>query len=344
MRKIVCVVALLLSTSLAQQSNEDLQRHWAYDAKVPLEIKQNGVERRGDVQIQDLSYATDVGDRSASLGPNVGRVTAYLVIPKGNGPFPAVIYGHWCMPGSEKMNRNEFLEEAVVLARSGVMSLLPNHVIATQGFHADETPLNTQQIDVLVQQVINIRRGADLLLARKDVDPTRLAYVGHSCDGSVAGLLSGIDKRFKAIVVMAGGLSDVEDMKSSDYQDYRKQVGAEKFDAYVAKYDWTDPGKYVSHSEGIPKLLQFATDEPFLKPDHARLYLPHVSEPKVAHFYEAPHALNAEATRDRINFLSDELKFPRPAATLMASIPLLKQPPWPKKEEAETGGKQKKEH
>jgi dienelactone hydrolase len=336
MRIIVCVVALLLTTSLAQQSNDDLQRHWAYDAKAPLEIKQNGVERRGDVQIQDLSYATEVANRSASLGPNAGRVTAYLVIPKGKGPFPAVIYGHWCMRGSEQMNRTEFLEEAVVLARSGVMSLLPNHVIATQGFHADEAPLNTQQIDVLVQQIINTRRGADILLARKDVDPARLAYVGHSCNGSVAGFLGGIDKRFKALVVMAGNLSDVEDMKSSDYQKYRKQVGPEKFDAFVATYDWTDPGKYISHSDGIPKLLQFATDEPYLKPDHARRYLPHVSEPKVVHFYDAPHALNAEATRDRINFLSGELKFPKPTDQLIGSIPLLKQPPWPKPPQAQS--------
>ena len=66
MREIVCVVALLLTTSLAQQSNNDVQRHWTYNAKAPLEIKQSGVERRGDVQIQDLSYATEVGNRSSS--------------------------------------------------------------------------------------------------------------------------------------------------------------------------------------------------------------------------------------------------------------------------------------
>jgi len=233
--------------------------------------------------------------------------------------------------------------EAVVLARSGVMSLLPNHVIATQGFHADESPLNTQQIDVLVQQVINLRRGADLLLARKDVDPKRLAYVGHSCDGSVAGLLGGIDKRFKALVVMAGSLSDVEDVKNQRYQEYRKQVGAARFDTFIETYSWTDPGKYISHSEGIPKLLQFANDEPFLNPEQARRYLPYVSEPKVVHFYDAPHALNAEATRDRINFLSDELKFPKPTPTLVASIPLLKQPPWPK-QEAQSSGSKKKKH
>jgi hypothetical protein len=112
------------------------------------------------------------------------------------------------MPGSEKKNRTEFLDEAIVLANSGVISLLPDHVIVHPGFKRDETPLNETQIAVEVQQIVNLRRGADLLLARKDVEPKRLAYVGHSCDATAGGFLSGIDKRFKAFVIMAGGLSD----------------------------------------------------------------------------------------------------------------------------------------
>ena len=141
----------------------------------------------------------------------------------GKGPHPAVIYGHWCMPGSAKMNRTEFLDEALLLAKSGVISLLPNHVITNQGFVEDKSELNEQQIDVLVQQVTNMRRGVDLLLARKDVAPDRIAFVGHSCNGQVAALLSGIDERFKAIVIMASGLSDQVDVKTEQYQDYRKR-------------------------------------------------------------------------------------------------------------------------
>lgn len=64
-------------------------------------------------------------------------------------------------------------------------------------------PLNEQQIDVQIQQNVNLRRGADLLLARNDVDPRRLAYVGTSCDASASAFLSGLDRRFKAFVIMA---------------------------------------------------------------------------------------------------------------------------------------------
>jgi hypothetical protein len=234
------------------------------------------------------------------------------------------------MPGSEKKNRTEFLDEAVVLARSGVISLLPDHVSVHPGFVEDHTPLNEQQIAVEVQQDVNLRRGADLLLARKDVDPKRLAYAGHSCDATAGGFLSGIDKRFKAFVIMAGGLSDEADSKTKAFHEYREKIGPEKFDAFIAKYAWTDAGKYVAHAAPAFMFLQYATDEPFVNGDMAKEYLKVVSEPKKLKIYQAQHALNAEATRDRIAFLAEQLSFKPPDAKAVDAIPALIQPPWPK--------------
>jgi hypothetical protein len=234
------------------------------------------------------------------------------------------------MPGSEKKNRTEFLDEAVVLAHSGVVSLLPDHVIVHPGFEEDNSPLNEKQIAVEVQQDVNLRRGADLLLARKDVDTRRLAYAGHSCDASAGGFLSGIDQRFKAFVIMAGTLSDQVDMTTKEFQNYRSKVGPEKFDAFFSKYSWMDAGKYVSHASPASVLLQYATEEPFLNERLAKQYFAVVSEPKELKIYHAEHALNREATRDRIAFLSEQLSFRPPAAQAVDSIPALVQPPWPK--------------
>jgi len=234
---------LLAPLALGQESYDTLLHHWSYDQGAPLNVTQAGVQKREGVSIYDISFASPVDNRSTFVGPNGGVVTAYLVVPPGSGPFPAVIYGHWCMPGSEKKNRTEFLDEAIVLAHSGVISLLPDHVIIHPGFVQDNTPLNDQQIAVEVQQNVNLRRGADLLLARSDVDRERLAYVGHSCDASAGGFLSGIDKRFKAIVIMAGDLSFEIDKKTKSLQEYRQKVGPEKFDAFAAKYSWMDGGK-----------------------------------------------------------------------------------------------------
>ncbi len=96
------------------------------------------------------------------------------------------------------------------------------------------------------------------------------------------------------------------------------------------KFAWMDAGKYVNHAAPAAMFLQYATDEPFLSSDTAKRYFEIVSEPKKLKIYEAPHALNAEATRDRIAFLAEQLSFKRPETAAIAAIPTLVQPPWPK--------------
>ena len=314
MTRVVLIVSLFVSALFAQDSS--LLRHFDYDQKAPLDIQEIGVEKRGEVSIHDLSYAS----------PKGGRVPAYLVVPSGKGPFAAVIWGHWYQEGSEFRNRKEFLEEAVALAPSGVVSLLPDGPIARPGFVRSEEPLDESHIEYHVQAIIDMRRGADLLLARPDVDAKRLAYVGHSYNAGTGGFLAGIDKRFKAFVLMAGNLSDEVDRKSKQFQDFRKQVGAEKVDAFFAKYAWLDQGKYVVHAAPAAVFLQYATKEDFLTPERAKEYYALVSEPKSLKFYDAPHALNAEARRDRVAFLVKELNLKAPDAAAIARVPVLVQP------------------
>ena len=329
MKLLASFLLLFFFVPMPQGSFDQLRRHWDYDERAPLDVEQRATQVREGVKIMDISYASPVGNRRASVGPNGGMVTAYLIVPPGRGPFPAVIYGHWCMPGSDKKSRAEFLEEALVLAHAGVLSLLPDHVRVHPGFVEDKAPLSEQQIDVEVQQDVNLRRGADLLLARKDVDAQRLAYVGHSCDASAGAFLSGLDKRFKAFVIMAGDLSFEVDRKTKAYQEYRQKVGPERFDAFVEKYSWQDEGKYISHASPAAVFLQYASDEPFLNGEVAKQYFEIVSEPKQLKIYDAPHALNAQAIRDRIAFLAEQLSFQPPGAKAIATIPVLAQPPWP---------------
>jgi len=318
MRTFFPAILLLSATSLLAQDNGP-SRAFDYDAKAPLDIQETGVEHRGKVAIHDISYAS----------PKGGRVPAYLVVPEGKRPFAAVLWGHWYWQNSDFFNRKEFLDEAVALAQAGVVSLLPTGPGARAGHVPDRTPLSEQQVADRVHAIVDMCRGADLLLARKDVDPQRLAFVGHSYNAEVGAYLSGFDKRFKAFVLMAGSMSDEVDLASEEYKQYRIKVGPEKFDAFIAKYAWLDPGKFVSRASPATVFLQYATKEVFVTPERARQYAAVVSEPKQFRLYDAPHALNTEARRDRIAFLSDQLKLKPLDASLIANIPDLPQPPEP---------------
>jgi pimeloyl-ACP methyl ester carboxylesterase len=301
----------------AAQPYQEMVKRFDYDARAPLDVREAGVADRAGVSVHDISYAS----------PRGGRVPAYLVVPPGKGPFAAVVWGHWYWGNSEFRNRREFLDEAVVLARSGVVSLLFDGPVARPGFFADRTPLNEKQIDDRMQSILDVRRGADLLLARADVDPHRLGFVGHSYNASTGAYLAGVDKRFTAFVLMAGSLSDKVDLESQEYGNYRKAVGPEKFDAFVSKYAWLDPGLYVSHAAPAAVLMQYATKEGFLTVARARDYAKLVSEPKQFKVYEAPHALNGAARRDRLEFLQQRLRLGSIDWRAVASVPELPQPP-----------------
>ena len=320
-KRLPLAVAFMIGMSfnvVAQDS--DLIRHFDYDDKAPLDLRMLGMEKRAAAVIHDITYAS----------PKGGAVPAYLVAPsKGKGPFAAIIWGHWYWQNSPLRNRKEFLDEAVALAESGVVSLLTDGPVARPGHVVDKDPLSEKQALDFFQQVLDMRRGLDLLLARKDVDPKRIAFVGHSYNAGIGALLSGLDRRFKAFVLMAGSLSDEVNSKSKEWQEFRQKVGAEKLDAFVAKYYYLDQGKFVAHAAPAFVFMQFATQEKFLTPERAREYEKIVSEPKLFRLYEAPHALNAEARRDRIEFLSRQLGLKPLPARVIAGIPDLYQPPDP---------------
>lgn len=313
------MTVLLVAVISVHAQDPDLLRHFDYDQKAPLGIKTVGVQRRAEATVYDITYDSLQG----------GVVPAYLVVPKGRGPFAAIIWGHWCWTNSSMKNRKQFLDEALLLARSGVASLLPDHPIARPGYVEPKGPLDERNATTFYQQALDVRRGVDLLFARHDVDRKRLVYVGHSCGASIGALLSGVDRRFKAFVLMAGSMSDEVIAQTKAYQDFRQKIGAEKLDAMVAKYYYLDQGKFVSHAAPAVVFMQFANHEKFLTPEITQKQAALVSEPKQVKFYEAPHALNAEARRDRIQFLTQQLRLKPPSSADVDAIPNLYQPPDP---------------
>jgi cephalosporin-C deacetylase-like acetyl esterase len=314
------IAIIVLGNSALFAQDAELVRHFDYDAKAPLEMKVLGMEKRDEATVYDITYAS----------PKGGVVPAYLVVPaKGKGPFAAVVWGHWYWTNSDMRNRKQFLDEAVALAPAGVVSLLTDGPVARPGYVADNDLLSEKRNEEKVQQVIDMRRGVDLLLTRKDVDPKRIAFVGHSYNATIGATLSGVDRRFKAFVLMAGSISDEVNLRTGAYEQFRRQVGPEKFDAFMASHKYLDEGNFVAHAAPATVFLQYATQEPFLTPERAREYEKVVSQPKRFKLYEAPHALNAEARRDRIAFLAEQLKLKPLPAKVIDAIPDLYQPPRP---------------
>jgi len=305
MKKFTFALSLLFAlsfTSFSQDRYSQFVRKFDYNAKTPLDVQETAVEARDGVKIYTVSYASLKG----------GRVPAYLVVPEKKGKYAAILFGHWAMAGSPFANKTEFLDEAIVLAKAGVVSLLPDGVIARPGFVGDEDFFSESVPAAFFQQILDLRRGIDLLAARKDVDAKRIGYVGHSYGSNAGGVLTGVEKRIKAFVLMASGLSDEADMFSDEpvFVGLRKKYGEEKVRSLMTKYAYLDPVHYVKHAAPSAVFLQHGKNDGHLS-RRAQHYLSLVSEPKELKLYDTGHALNAEARRDRYEFLRKQLKLKR---------------------------------
>lgn len=301
-------------------SYPDLLPRFDYDSHAALEMRETDVHKRDKVRLIELNYAGAGGD----------RVPAYLLIPPGGGPFPAIIWGHWLKKGSPLANKDEFLEEAVVLARSGVVSLLIDAPQARNDWvEAKGGPLEAakQQSEASTHQVTDLRRGIDLLYGRADVDRKRIAYVGHSWDAHVGAILAGVEIRISAYVLMASGYADEEEtFASKDPQTiaHIKEVGEDNIREYFREYAWDDPVYFLGHTDRESIFLQFASGDPITK-EMAQKYLDRFSaKDKKMEFYDAGHALNAAARLDRDRWLQKHLAIKKIDETALGEIEQLK--------------------
>jgi len=295
---------------------EELVREFDYDRNALLNIREEHKEERDGTTIIKLSYDS----------PRGGRVPATLVLPPGKGPFAGILFGHWMMPRSTVANRKEFLEEALFLARAGAVSLLTDAPMVRPGFLPEKDQLKgeIQNAEASRQQVIDFRRGVDLLTARGEVDPARLAYVGHSYNAHTGGLLAGVEKRIGSFVLMAGVFADEEfifDSTTPALMEFRKRIGEEALRDFFREYAFDDPVHFIGHSAPAAVLLQFGREDTPIPEPMARSSFERFSEPKKIEFYKAGHALNAQARKDRVQWLAERLKLSRVDPQAIERVP-----------------------
>jgi len=266
-----------------------------YNQSAPLDIDVVAEQKRGAVTLQDIAYAS----------PKFGKVTAYLVVPPGSGPFAGLLFVHW-----GQGNREEFVDEAVALAELGVVSLSMDapHARPHRWRPQDQTPEAALAADI--QLLVDMRRGLDLLLARPDVDPQRIGYVGHSLGATKGGILAAIDKRVRAYVLMGGAVSLTRNYRVSPNPSialYRDSIPTQEWEEFMVLLEPFDTVHYITTAAPASLLFQFARNDEFISEEEALLFEKLASEPKQTLWYDCAHDFNDEARRDRVAWLAAQL-------------------------------------
>ena len=275
---------------VSQKSRAEIKPSFAYEKSTAFDLKEESAKTEDGVAVRDVNYAAHTSGR--------GRIKAYIVTPTSKGPYAGVLFFHWL--GEPNGDRNEFLSEAVELAKRGTASVL------IQGYF----PWAVEPVDAqtdrqrVVDETIEVRRALDLLLSQPNVDRKRIGYVGHDYGAMFGAILAGVDKRVKTYVFVAG-MGNFGDWSLK----YWKGPSKNGADAYRRGMDAIDPINYVSRATPAAILFQFSNADKYISKETANAFADAARKPKQILWYDTDHAMNTAAVRkDRSDWLTRHLR------------------------------------
>ncbi len=285
MRILFLILPFLIADHAASAGNV-VRDIFSYDKSASFTTREIGREQRGTATIRDLALT--------AAGPTV---KAFLVTPATPGPHAGILYVHW-LGAPSTTNRTEFLEEAVVLAGHGTVSLLVDTMWAEPKWYGQRIP--EDDYASAIRQVIELRRAMDFLLTQPEVDSKRIAVVAHDFGAMYGMIAAAQDRKARTYVFMAAVPHLIDWMlfarQPLDLPAYRRQLAS------------IDPANYIGQLAPASVFFQFADQDKYVSTAQAAEFYAAARPRKQMATYDGGHELHANAdTTDRIAWLEREL-------------------------------------
>lgn len=163
--------------------------------RTPLEAAFEPEEDAGGYRRIRVTFASEPGD----------RIAAWLLKPKGAGPFPAMLCLHQTVPpGKDEpvgLSGKPSMHYAHELAQRGYVCLAPDYLTMGEN-HADPYALGYESGSM--KGIWNHVRSVDLLESLDAVDAGRIGCIGHSLGGHNTLYLGVFEPRLRLFVSSCG--------------------------------------------------------------------------------------------------------------------------------------------
>jgi hypothetical protein len=269
-------------------SYPELAKAFEYDRKkVAVNVISNSKDSVLDVQTIEF----DIGGGL--------RCPAELIAPTRSGIYPGVV---WLGSGDK-----DWEPYAMEFSKQGAVSIVLEYcgkatLSSARSFYEQE-----------VQMVINVRRAVDILATRKDVDRSRIAFVGHSGGAMLGADAVAVDQRFKAAILESGLEGFTYHICTSPHPfavGVRKELKDQLLE-YVSVLAPLDAILYVGHEAPTALLFQSARLDDGVPQSDAKAFFDAASEPKQLRWYDTGHKMDLpQVSKDRVEFLKKQLAMP----------------------------------
>jgi dienelactone hydrolase len=225
-------------------------------------------------------------------------VPALLIAPTGASALPAVVWLHDA-DGSSSSAR----DEAVALARRGIVSLLPDSSFVRPPFPQLVTFVAAKDRAIRIRSVVEARRALDVLGTRPEVDAKRIAVVGHGPGATSAAILSGVERRIDAFVFSGTGARITTLLRR-----LWGSTRAAQRESYLRALAVFDPIVWSGRAGPAPIYFQHMRRDPNFSSAELRQLDRATQAPKRVGTYAADTESSAAARRDRAAFLVEALR------------------------------------
>jgi pimeloyl-ACP methyl ester carboxylesterase len=225
-------------------------------------------------------------------------VALYVVAPRGGRAHSkaGILDLHWFAPGTVGADRTEYLADAISLAEQGTVSFLPQGSFPWLG-----DPVGTTADAQAIRDQLAVFRGLlNRLVARRDVDPRRVAVVGHDYGAMYAALLAHTDPAVRFTV-----LETPDATWENWFLKYWLGFEGDQATQYAATFAGLEPVDAV-HGLGNRLYLQWADTDIYI-PEEVRTAFSDADPHATVSLYHADHSLDTDATADRLAWLEAKL-------------------------------------
>ena len=266
---------------------------FAYDRSAPLDLRDSLIAVEEGVERRAISFAS----------PRGGRATGLLFVPQGGAAQKAGIVMMHGAPGSA----SSIAPLSLRLARRGAVLVSLDAPFARRG--GEMLTFSPADSAEHVQLVVDLQRAVDVLLARSDVDPARIAYAGGSYGGAVGVMYAAVDPRPAAYVLFVpdgGMLSHMTDAQGN--RDPRLSgMPDEVWNRWAAAMRPVEGIGYIARAKPGSILFQNGREDPFVPAYKAEALHRAAGASHTVRWYDSGHRLPEQAWMDRYEFLAERI-------------------------------------